>query len=59
MAESPDGAVLAARPLQRVTAREDSAGPEHPQAAATPGWTGEARFVISLEIAPHLTLAVS
>jgi hypothetical protein len=59
MAETPDGAVLAARTLQRVIAREDSDGPDHTQAAATPGWIGEARSLISHEIAQHLTPAVS
>ncbi|MFI5635375.1 P-loop NTPase fold protein [Streptomyces sp. NPDC051664] len=54
MAETPDGAVLAARTLQRVTSRNDSDSPDHTQAAATPGWIGEARSLISHEIARHL-----
>ncbi|GLP68763.1 hypothetical protein TUSST3_53860 [Streptomyces sp. TUS-ST3] len=57
MAQSPDGAVLAARTLQRVTARQDSDGPDDTQAAATPGWIGEARSLISHEIAQHLSVS--
>ncbi|MFB7457120.1 hypothetical protein [Streptomyces sp. NPDC056188] len=59
MAETPDGAVLAARTLQRVAARADSDGPDHTQAAADPGWISEARSLISHEIARHLTPAAS
>ncbi|MFF4935119.1 P-loop NTPase fold protein [Streptomyces griseofuscus] len=54
MAETPDGAVLAARTLQRVTTRDDSDSPDHTQAAAPPDWVGEARSLISREIALHL-----
>lgn len=54
MAETPDGAVLAARTLQRVTARNDPDSPDHTQTAATPDWIGEARSLISHEIAGHL-----
>ncbi|ROP44270.1 P-loop NTPase fold protein [Streptomyces sp. PanSC9] len=54
MAETPDGAVLAARTLQRVTARNAPASPDNTQAAATPDWISEARSLISHEIARHL-----
>ncbi|MER7316467.1 MULTISPECIES: hypothetical protein [Streptomyces] len=54
MAETPDGAVLAARTLQRVTARNGSDSPDHTQAAATLDWIDEARSLISHEIARHL-----
>ncbi|MFF9337765.1 hypothetical protein ACF1AI_36000, partial [Streptomyces albogriseolus] len=54
MAESADGAVLAARTLQRVTARTAPASPDPTQTAATPDWIGEARALISYEIARHL-----
>ncbi|MFE4925211.1 P-loop NTPase fold protein [Streptomyces sp. NPDC056661] len=57
MAETPDGAVLAARTLQRVTARNDSDSPDYTQAAATPDWIGEARSLISHAIARHLAPA--
>ncbi|MDX3524861.1 hypothetical protein [Streptomyces scabiei] len=59
MAETPDGAVLAARTLQHVTARNDSDPPDHTQAAVTPDWIGEARSLISHEIARHLAPAAS
>lgn len=59
MAETPDGAVLAARTLQRVTSRNDSDTPDRPQAAATLDWVGDARSLISHEIARHLTPAAS
>ncbi|MFD4814546.1 hypothetical protein ACFWNS_38910, partial [Streptomyces sp. NPDC058418] len=59
MAQTPDGAVLAARTLQRVIVREDSDSPDHTQAAAARGWIGDARSLISHEIAQHLTPAVS
>ncbi|MEV5787474.1 P-loop NTPase fold protein [Streptomyces sp. NPDC048448] len=54
VAETPDGAVLAARTLQRVTARNAPDSPDHTQAAATPDWIGAARSLISHEIARHL-----
>ncbi|MEV5089466.1 P-loop NTPase fold protein [Streptomyces griseoincarnatus] len=54
MAETADGAVLAARTLQRITRRDGSDSPDHIQAAATPDWIGEARSLISHEIARHL-----
>ncbi|MGW2768756.1 hypothetical protein [Streptomyces sp. NPDC001275] len=59
MAETPDGAVLAARTLQRVATRADADGADHTQAAATPDWISEARSLISHEIAGHLNPAVS
>ncbi|MFD7002999.1 P-loop NTPase fold protein [Streptomyces mirabilis] len=59
MAETPDGAVLSARTLQRVAARADSDGADHAQAAPTPDWISEARSLISHEIAQHLTPAAS
>ncbi|MFM9709164.1 hypothetical protein [Streptomyces galilaeus] len=54
MAQTPDGAVLTSRTLQRVTTRDDSDGPDHTQAAAAPDWISEARSLISHEIAGHL-----
>ncbi|MET9412208.1 P-loop NTPase fold protein [Streptomyces sp. NPDC002935] len=60
MSETPDGAVLAARTLQRVTTtRDDSDSPDHTQAAAIPDWISEARSLISHEIAQHLALSAS
>ncbi|MFI9213976.1 P-loop NTPase fold protein [Streptomyces sp. NPDC053253] len=59
MAQTPNGAVLAARTLQRVTTRNDSDGPDHTQAAADPDWISEARSLISREIAQHLAPAAS
>ncbi|MFJ3861489.1 P-loop NTPase fold protein [Streptomyces sp. NPDC090085] len=59
MAETPDGAVLAARTLQRVISRDDSDTPDRPQVAATLDWMGEARSLISHEIARHLAPAAS
>ncbi|MFI6093852.1 hypothetical protein [Streptomyces sp. NPDC051218] len=59
MAETPDGAVLSARTLPRVTPRADSDGPDHTQAAPTPDWIGEARSLISHETARHLAPAAS
>ncbi|MFF3968092.1 P-loop NTPase fold protein [Streptomyces griseorubiginosus] len=59
MAETPDGAVLAARTLQRVTSRNDSDTPDHTQAAAAPDWIGDARSRISHEIARHIAPAAS
>ncbi|MFD6243094.1 P-loop NTPase fold protein, partial [Streptomyces diastaticus] len=59
MAENPDGAVLAARTLQRITSRAGSDSPDHTQAAATPDWIGEARSAISHEISQHLAPAAS
>lgn len=57
MAETADGAVLAARTLQRITRRDGSDGPDHTQASASPDWMGEARSVISHEISQHLAPA--
>ncbi|MEU9313750.1 hypothetical protein [Streptomyces sp. NPDC048256] len=59
MAETPDGAVLAARTLQRVTSRNGSDAPDHTQAAAAPDWIGGARSRISREIARHIAPAAS
>ncbi|WP_260844943.1 hypothetical protein [Streptomyces sp. SLBN-31] len=60
MAETPDGAILAARTLQRVTSHNDSDTPDHTQAAAAvPHWIGEARSLISHEIARHLAPTAS
>ncbi|WP_345282672.1 hypothetical protein [Streptomyces gulbargensis] len=57
MAETADGAVLAARTLQRITRRDGSDSPDHIQAAARPDWIGEARSLISREIVRHLAPA--
>ncbi|MCI4145778.1 P-loop NTPase fold protein [Streptomyces sp. MMS20-AI2-20] len=57
MAETADGAILAARTLQRITRRDGSDSPDHIQAAARPDWIGEARSLISHEIARHLAPA--
>lgn len=57
MAKTADGAVLAARTLQRITRRDGSDSPDHIQAAARPDWIGEARSLISHEIARHLAPA--
>ncbi|WP_327348940.1 hypothetical protein [Streptomyces europaeiscabiei] len=59
MADTPDGAVLAARTLQRVTSRDDSDSPDRTQAAATPDWISQARSLISHEIARHLAPSTS
>ncbi|WP_259670025.1 hypothetical protein [Streptomyces sp. ID38640] len=59
MAETPDGAVLAARTLQRVSSRNDSDTPDRAQAAATLDWIGEACSLISQEIARHLAHSAS
>ncbi|WP_329392634.1 KAP family NTPase [Streptomyces lydicus] len=59
MAETPDGAVLAARALQRVTSRNDSDSPDRTQASATLDWIGEACSLISQEIARHLAPSAS
>ncbi|MFF4105374.1 P-loop NTPase fold protein [Streptomyces sp. NPDC001903] len=59
MAETPNGAVLAARTLQRVTARNGSENPESTQAAVTPDWISQARSLISHEIARHLAPSAS
>lgn len=56
MAQTPDGAVLAARTLQRVANRNDS---DHTRAAATRDWISEARSLISSEIATHIAPAAS
>ncbi|WP_024757532.1 P-loop NTPase fold protein [Streptomyces exfoliatus] len=57
MADTADGAVLAARTLQRITRRDGSDSPDHTQASATPAWIGEARSGISHEISQHLAPA--
>jgi hypothetical protein len=54
MAQTTDGAVLAARTLQRVTSRNDSDSADQPQPTATPDWTDQARSLISDKIEQHL-----
>ncbi|MEU6950223.1 P-loop NTPase fold protein [Streptomyces sp. NPDC046316] len=59
MAETPDGAVLAARTLQRVTARNGSESPDSTQAADAPDWISQSRSLISHAIARHLAPSAS
>ncbi|MFD8477249.1 P-loop NTPase fold protein [Streptomyces globisporus] len=59
MAETFNGAVLAARTLQRVTNHTGSDVPDQAPAAAATDWTDEARSLISHEIARHLTPSAS
>ncbi|WP_142146905.1 hypothetical protein [Streptomyces sp. SLBN-31] len=54
MAETSDGAVLAARTLQRLISHNDADTPDRAQPAASVNWIGEARSFISHEIARHL-----
>ncbi|MFJ4343290.1 P-loop NTPase fold protein [Streptomyces sp. NPDC088915] len=56
MAKTADGAVLAARTLQRITSGNGADNPDHTQAATTPDWIGDASSLISREIAQHLTV---
>ncbi|MFE4825093.1 P-loop NTPase fold protein [Streptomyces sp. NPDC056704] len=59
MADTPDGAILAIRTLQRVTARMATDRPDETQPQPTPGWISDARSLISSEIARHLAPAAS
>jgi predicted transposase YbfD/YdcC len=59
MADTPDGAILAIRTLQRVTARMATDSLDETQSQPTPGWISHARSLISSEIARHLAPAAS
>ncbi|MFD8001174.1 P-loop NTPase fold protein [Streptomyces mirabilis] len=59
MADTPDGAILAIRTLQRVTARMATDSPDETQSQPTPGWISHARSLISSKIARHLAPAAS